>query len=94
MKRLRTLAVLLPAYAVVVSWSLLAQGQARRQAPASYSADPMIQSLKWRNVGNANLIGRISRSTRSRFRARHRRERVGRRIQINQRRRHLDADLR
>jgi photosystem II stability/assembly factor-like uncharacterized protein len=62
MKRLRTLAVLLPVYAVVVSWSLLAQGQApaQVQAPASYSTDPMIQSLKWRNVGNANLIGRIS----------------------------------
>lgn len=64
MKRLRSLAVLLPAYAIIVSWSLLAQGQApgalHAPAPASYSSDPMIQSLKWRHVGNANLIGRIS----------------------------------
>ena len=43
MRRLRTLAVLLPVYAVIVSWSLLAQGQganrgagagARRRIPA------------------------------------------------------------
>ena len=56
----------------------------------------MIQSLKWRNVGNANLIGRISadRRARKRLRARHRRQRVGRRVQVDQRRRHLDADLR
>ena len=64
MKRLRALAVILPAYAVIVSWSLLAQGQAGNpqapNAPAVYSSDPMIQSLKWRNVGNANLVGRIS----------------------------------
>jgi photosystem II stability/assembly factor-like uncharacterized protein len=62
MKRLRTLAVVLPAYAVVVSWSLLAQGQAgnQAQAPASFSTDPMVASLKWRNIGNANLIGRVS----------------------------------
>ena len=43
MKRLRTLAVVLPVYAVIVSWSLLAQGQggnpqapgARRRIPAT-----------------------------------------------------------
>jgi photosystem II stability/assembly factor-like uncharacterized protein len=64
MKRLRMLAVILPAYAVIVSWSLLAQGPAGNaqapKAPVSYSSDPMIQALKWRNIGNANLIGRIS----------------------------------
>ena len=64
MKRLRMLAVILPAYAVIVSWSLLAQGQGGNPqapaAPATYSSDPMIQALKWRNVGNANLVGRIS----------------------------------
>ena len=61
MKRRRMLAVVLPVYAVIVSWSLMAQGQG--QAPVqepSYATDPMIASLRWRNVGNANLIGRIS----------------------------------
>ena len=68
MRRLRTLAVALPVYGVVVSWSLFAQGQGANpapapapvQAPPSYSTDPMVASLKWRNVGNANLVGRIS----------------------------------
>jgi photosystem II stability/assembly factor-like uncharacterized protein len=63
MKRLRTLAVVLPVYAVVVSWSLLAQGQGgnpQAQLPATFSSDPLIQSLKWRNIGNANLVGRVS----------------------------------
>ena len=64
MRKLRTLAVILPAYAVIVSWSLLAQGQGGNpqapQAPATYSSDPLIQSLKWRNIGNANLVGRVS----------------------------------
>ena len=43
MKSLRSLAVVLPVYAVIVSWSLMAQGQG--QAPVqepSYATDPMI----------------------------------------------------
>jgi len=62
MKRLRTLRALLPICALTISWTLMAQGQGvnQAQAPASFSSDPLIQSLKWRNIGNANLIGRIS----------------------------------
>src|SRR5574339_182528 len=54
MKRLRSLRALLPISALTLSWTLMAQG------PASFSSDPLVQSLKWRNIGNANLIGRIS----------------------------------
>ena len=62
MTRLRSLRVLLPICALTVTWTLMAQGPAgnQPQAPASYSQDPLVQSLKWRNIGNANLIGRIS----------------------------------
>ena len=62
MTRLRSFRVLLPVCALTVSWTLLAQGPAgnQPQAPAAYSQDSLIQSLKWRNIGNANLIGRIS----------------------------------
>jgi hypothetical protein len=62
MTRLRSFRVLLPICALTVSWTLLAQGPAgnQPQAPATYSQDSLIQSLKWRNIGNANLIGRIS----------------------------------
>ena len=65
MKRLRTLRVLLPLCALTISWTLMAQGQGgnqgpQPQAPASYSSDPLVQALKWRNIGNANLVGRIS----------------------------------
>src|SRR4029079_14611585 len=65
MKRHRTLRVLLPICACALSWTLMAQGQAgqqgnQAQALIAYSTDPVVQSLKWRNIGNANLSGRIS----------------------------------
>src|SRR5215204_4510495 len=62
MKRLRSLRAMLPIAALTLSWTLMAQGPGanQAQAPASFSSDPLIQSLKWRNIGNANLIGRIS----------------------------------
>ena len=62
MKSVRSLAVFLPVYAVIVSWSLMAQGQGgnQPQPPALFPGDPLVASLKWRNVGNANLVGRIS----------------------------------
>jgi photosystem II stability/assembly factor-like uncharacterized protein len=62
MKMLRTLRALLPIAALTISWTLMAQGQGGNQAQAvvSFSSDPLVQSLKWRNIGNANLIGRIS----------------------------------
>ena len=40
--------------AVVLTGALLA---AQSGAPAG---DPMLKDLKWRNIGNANLLGRIS----------------------------------
>jgi photosystem II stability/assembly factor-like uncharacterized protein len=62
MQRRRTFRVLLPVCALTISWTLMAQGQGgnQAQAPVSYSSDPLVQALKWRNIGNANLIGRIS----------------------------------
>ena len=30
------------------------------QSGTAPTVDPMLQSLRWRNIGNANLIGRIS----------------------------------
>jgi photosystem II stability/assembly factor-like uncharacterized protein len=61
MTRLRSFRVLLPICALALSWTLMAQGPAGNQPQAAtYSQDPLIQSLKWRNIGNANLIGRIS----------------------------------
>ena len=62
MKRLRSLRAMLPIAALTLSWTLMAQGPGgnQAQAPASFSSDPLVQSLKWRNIGNANLIGRIS----------------------------------
>jgi photosystem II stability/assembly factor-like uncharacterized protein len=51
------LRVCMPVGFVVASLSLLAQGPI---APLATSSDPLIGSLRWRNIGNANLIGRIS----------------------------------
>src|SRR5687767_7196020 len=61
--RIRVAAVaLLAAGAAFVSLpSLSAQTPPPAQAaPPAPPADPMIQDLRWRNVGNANLVGRIS----------------------------------
>ena len=64
MNRRRGIRVFLPICALTLSWTLMAQGQGpgttQGQPAASYSNDPLIASLKWRNIGNANLIGRIS----------------------------------
>ena len=38
----------------------LASSGATLSAQPAAAADPMIQDLRWRNVGNANLVGRIS----------------------------------
>ena len=65
------------------------------QSPAP-SSDPMIRDLRWRNVGNANLIGRISAidALESDWATRHRRVGVGRRVEVGQRRDDVDDDLR
>ena len=63
MNRLRGIRVFLPICALTLSWTLMAQGPGATQQvqpAASYSNDPLIAPLKWRNVGNANLVGRIS----------------------------------
>ena len=59
MDRLRApRAWLLPLYVGIVAVSLTAQAPVP-QLPAA-STDPLVGALGWRNVGNANLIGRIS----------------------------------
>jgi hypothetical protein len=50
---------LLPAYLGLVAVSLTAQVPPAPQLPAD-SADPLVGAFRWRNIGNANLIGRIS----------------------------------
>jgi photosystem II stability/assembly factor-like uncharacterized protein len=48
------------AAALLAAAGALASSGASLSAQAGAAADPMIQSLRWRNVGNANLVGRIS----------------------------------
>ena len=38
----------------------LAAATVTAQSPATMAADPMLKDFAWRNVGNANLIGRVS----------------------------------
>ena len=92
MRRLRTLAVMLPVYAVIVSWSLLAQGQGAQPAGAGArvvfqrSDDPVteVAQHRQRQPGRPRLGDRRARE---RLRPRHRRQRLGRRVQVHQRRR-------
>lgn len=51
---------LLAAAGAFVSLSPLSAQTAPAQTAPAPPADPMIQDLRWRNVGNANLVGRIS----------------------------------
>src|SRR5687768_18562820 len=61
MKRLRIpRAWLLLLYPAIVAVTLTAQGQIPPVQPALTSNDPLVGALRWRNIGNANLIGRIS----------------------------------
>ena len=98
MKRLRSLRAMLPIAALTLSWTLMAQGPGANQpqAPPSYSSDPLIQSLKWRNIGNANLVGRVSSvdALENDFAHVIVGSASGGVLQVGQRRRHVDADLR
>jgi photosystem II stability/assembly factor-like uncharacterized protein len=48
------------AVAFLAALGALASSGASLSAQAAATPDPMIQDLRWRNVGNANLVGRIS----------------------------------
>jgi photosystem II stability/assembly factor-like uncharacterized protein len=50
---------LLPAYVGLVAVSLTAQVPPAPQLAAA-SSDPLVGAFRWRNIGNANLIGRVS----------------------------------
>ncbi|MEO6224046.1 MAG: hypothetical protein ABIP90_12435, partial [Vicinamibacterales bacterium] len=61
--RIRVAAAFLAASGALASLTSLAAQTAPPAAQATQPAppaDPMIQDLRWRNVGNANLVGRIS----------------------------------
>ena len=62
MKRLRSPRAWIPAGFLIASLSLVAQQQPQPApvAPLTVSSDPLVQQMRWRNIGNANLIGRIS----------------------------------
>src|SRR5688572_25418061 len=50
------------AYLLFVAVTLTAQSSGPAPAPAvdPVAWDPLIGAMRWRNIGNANLIGRIS----------------------------------
>jgi len=58
MKRLHVVRAWLPVLYVVAAVTLVV-AQAPQTLPV-FSADPLVGALRWRNIGNANLIGRIS----------------------------------
>jgi len=61
MKTSHVLRAWLPVLYVVAAVALVvAQAPQAPQAPQTFSADPLTGALRWRNIGNANLIGRIS----------------------------------